>query len=231
MVNGKVLQLNMALTEALISEYKDLVRIVAGNKHKIYPMVPRDDIEQELWMWFIKHPNKTIEWRQLDIKESTRLFVRSLHNAASRFCQYEKARSVGYEVADVAFYQRVVVEELLPSVLNNDWSQEVSFDINSDRRTVAPNEGGNLMAMQADISRAFDMLKEHHQNVLIQWNLSGKNSKELATIIQAPNEKAARMKVTRAIDALIDHLGGHKPYYESDYKSIKIVDEMQKEAE
>jgi len=230
MANGKV-QLNMAITEALISEYNDLVRIVASTKHKEYPMVPRDDIEQELWVWFLKHPNKTTEWRQLDIKESTKLFTRSLHNAASRFCQYEKARSVGYEISDVSYYQRAVVEELLPSVLNNDWSQEITFDMNSDRKTLAPNEGGNLMAMQADISRAFDMLNERHQNVLIQWNISGKNSKELAVAIGSASEKAARMRVTRAIDALIQNLGGPRPYYEADYKNVKIVDKTQKEAE
>lgn len=230
MANGKV-QLNMAITEALISEYSDLVRIIASTKHKEYPMVPRDDIEQELWIWFLKHPHKTSEWRALDIKESTKLFTRSLHNAASRFCQYEKARSVGYEITDVFFYQRQVVEELLPSVLNNDWTQEITFDMNSDRKALAPNEGGNLMAMQSDISRAFDMLKEHHQNILIQWNLSGKNSKELAIVLKAPNEKAARMRVTRAIDALIQNLGGHKPYYEADYKAVKIVDKTEKEAD
>lgn len=194
-------------------------------------MVSRDDIEQELWMWFITHPHKTFEWRQLDIKESTKLFTRSLHNAASRYCQNEKARSVGYEVSDVAYYQRAVVEELLPSVLLGDWSQEVTFDINSERAAKAPNEGGNLMAMQADISRAFERLKEHHQNILIQWNTVGKNSKDLAAVLGSPSEKAARMRVTRAIDALIQNLGGHKPYYESDYKSIKIVDKTQKEAD
>lgn len=230
MENGKV-QLNMAITEALISEYKDLVRIISATKHKEYPMVSRDDIEQELWMWFITHPNKTSEWRQLDIKESTKLFTRSLHNAASRYCQHEKARSVGYEISDIAYYQRAVIEELLPSVLSGDWSQEITFDINSERASKAPNEGGNLMAMQADISRAFEGLKENHQNILIQWNMVGKNSKDLATVLGSSNEKAARMRVTRAIDALIQNLGGHKPYYEFDYKNIKIVDKTQKEAE
>jgi DNA-directed RNA polymerase specialized sigma24 family protein len=87
----------------------------------------------------------------------------------------------------------------------------------SDRHTQAPNEGGGLMAMQADISKAFEMLPEAQQNVLYQWHLHNRNSKDLAKVMNA-NEKTARMRVTRAIDAIINKLGGRMPFYESDFK-------------
>ena len=148
-------------------------------------------------------------------KDSTKLFTRSLNNHANRFCQYEKARSIGYEVVDLTFYQRNVVEQLLPSVLSGDWSQPIYFDMTSDRHTQAPNEGGSLMAMQADISSAFEKIAESHQNTLLQWYLHNRNSKDLAKIFQT-NEKTARMRVTRAIDAIIKKLGGHSFYTESD---------------
>jgi DNA-directed RNA polymerase specialized sigma24 family protein len=189
-------------------------------------MVPKEDIEQELWMWFVTHPVKTKEWGEMDKKEGTRLFVRSLNNHANRYCQYDKARSVGYEMVDLTFYQRSVVEQLLPSVISGDWNQPVYFDVTSDRHTQAPNEGGNLMAMQADISRAFEKLKEDQQNVLYLWYESGKDSKSLAKLINLPNEKAARMRVTRAIDAIIKKLGGYAPFRDSDYS----VSKTQKEA-
>lgn len=211
----------MKLTEETINEYRSLVKTVAASKHKEFPMVATDDIEQELWMWFITHPAKTKEWGELESKkDSTKLFTRSLNNHANRFCQYEKARSVGYEVVDLTFYQRSVVEQLLPSVLSGDWSQPIYFDMTSDRHTQAPNEGGNLMAMQADISRAFEHISETHQNVLLQWYLHNRNSKDLAKIFQT-NEKTARMRVTRAIDAIIKKLGGHSFYLESDKQAQK----------
>lgn len=211
----------MKLTEEIVKEYSSLVKTVAVNKHREFPMVATEDIEQELWIWFLKHPLKTKEWGEMESKkDATRLFVRSLNNAASRYCQYEKARSVGYEMVDLTFYQRSVVEQLLPSVLSGDWNQPVYFDMTSDRHTQAPNEGGNLMAMQADISRAFEMLPESQQNVLYQWHLHNRNSKDLAKAMNA-NEKTARMRVTRAIDAIINKLGGRMPYIESDYKKPK----------
>jgi DNA-directed RNA polymerase specialized sigma24 family protein len=208
----------MRMTEEIVNEYKSLVKTVAASKHKEFPMIPADDIEQELWMWFITHPAKTKEWGEMESKkESTKLFVRSLNNHANRYCQNEKAKTIGYEMVDLTFYQRSVVEQLLPSVLSGDWNQPVYFDMTSDRHTQAPNEGGNLMAMQADISRAFELISESHQNVLIQWYLSNRNSKDLAKIFDT-NEKTARMRVTRAIDSIINKLGGRAPYYEKDYK-------------
>jgi DNA-directed RNA polymerase specialized sigma24 family protein len=210
----------MKLTEETIKEYESLVKTVAYSKHRDFPMVAKEDIEQELWMWFITHPQKTKEWGEMDKKEGTRLFVRSLNNHASRYCQHEKARSAGYEMVDLTFYQRSVVEQLLPSVLSGDWNQPIYFDVTSDRHTQAPNEGGNLMAMQADISRAFEMIPESQQNILYQWHLYNRNSKDLAKVMNA-NEKTARMRVTRAIDAIINKLGGPSPRYESDYPKVK----------
>jgi RNA polymerase sigma factor (sigma-70 family) len=204
-----------------VEEYNDLVKSVANIKAKEYPMVPRQDIIQELWLWFAEHPNKLKEWHSLENKkDATKLFARALHNAASKYCQYEKARTSGYEVADVFFYKREIVEELLPLVLSDEWvTPNNEQDLNSDRGKKAPNEGGDLMALQADISKAFNQLKEDQQNILYLWYQSNRNSKDLSKLIQVPNERAARMRVTRAIDAMIRKLGGFAFYGDRDYKS------------
>jgi len=204
-----------------VEEYNNLVKSVANIKAKEYPMVPRQDIIQELWLWFVEHPKKLEEWHNLENqKDATKLFARSLHNAASKYCQYEKARTSGYEVADVFFYKREMVEELLPSVISEDWvSPNNDKDLNSDRGKKAPNEGGDLMALQADISKAFNQLKEEQQNILYLWYESGRNSKDLSKLIQVSNERAARMRVTRAIDSIIRKLGGFAFYNDRDYKS------------
>jgi DNA-directed RNA polymerase specialized sigma24 family protein len=211
-----------------VTEYESLVNSVSYAKSKEYPMVPVQDITQECWLWFVEHPKKTKEWHALENKkDSTRLFARALHNATSRYCQYEKARTSGYEVTDVFYYKRDIVEELLPSVLSGEFTQPENInDVNSDRSSRTPSEGGNIVAMQADISRAFEKLKEDQQNVLYMWYETGKDSKSLAKLINLPNEKAARMRVTRAIDAIIKKLGGYAPYRDSDYPVV----ETQKEA-
>lgn len=204
-----------------VEEYSDLVKSVANIKAREYPMVPRQDIVQELWLWFAEHPNKIKEWYALENqKDSTKLFARALHNAASKYCQYEKARTSGYEVTDVFFYKREIVEELLASVLSDEWIiPSNDKDLNGDRAKKAPNEGGDLLALQADISKAFSKLKEDQQNILYLWYQSGRNSKDLSKLIQIPNERAARMRVTRAIDSIIRKLGGFAFYNDRDYKS------------
>jgi RNA polymerase sigma factor (sigma-70 family) len=204
-----------------VEEYSNLVKSVANIKAREYPMVPRQDIVQELWLWFAEHPNKIKEWHALENqKDSTKLFARALHNAASKYCQYEKARTSGYEVTDVFFYKREIVEELLASVLSDEWIiPSNDKDLNGDRAKKAPNEGGDLLALQADISKAFSKLKEDQQNILYLWYQSGRNSKDLSKLIQIPNERAARMRVTRAIDSIIRKLGGFAFYNDRDYKS------------
>jgi RNA polymerase sigma factor (sigma-70 family) len=201
-----------------ITEYNALVKNVSYSKHKDYPMVPQEDIIQELWLWFLEHPNKVDEWSKMDDQKLATKFVnRSLHNRAHDFCQKEKARTVGYELADLSYYHRDVVEELLPSILSDDWSQPVFSDVNGDRKTFAPSEGGNLMAMQADVSYAFERISPHHQEILLQWYLNGRNSKDLGVALGL-TDKNARMKVTRAIDAIIKKLGGRIPRPDKDYK-------------
>ena len=205
-----------------ITEYSALVANVSYSKHKDYPMVPREDITQELWLWFLEHPNKVEEWHNLnDQKLATKLVNRSLHNRAHDFCQKEKARTLGYEVTDLSYYHRDVVEELLPSILSDDWTQPVFSDVNGDRKTYAPSEGGNLMTMQADVSSAFEKISKHHQEILMQWYINGRNSKDLAKALDI-TDKNARMRVTRAIDAIIRKLGGKRPYLDRDIKKKEV---------
>lgn len=202
-----------------VQEYKDLVRIVAGIKHKEYPMVQTDDITQELWLWFAEHPNKVKEWHSLeDQKVAVKLFARALHNAASKYCQYEKARTSGYEISDVFYYKRDIVEELLPGVISGNLVEPENInDLNSGRAAKTPSEGNNLLAMQVDISMAFNKIKPEQQDILKQWYFSNRNSKDLAKELNT-NEKTARMRVLRAIDAIIRKLGGPTPYGDRDYR-------------
>lgn len=204
-----------------VKEYESMVHTIALQKHREFPMVPKDDIVQELWLWFITHPNKLEEWHNLESKkESTKLFARALHNASRKFCVAEKAKTKGYEISDLFYYRRDIVEELLPSVLAGDLQVTNTADYNSgNRSTFAPSEGGNLLAMQADISRAFSRLREEQQNILYLWYYNNRNSKELGVALQI-NEKTARMKVLRAIDSLIRKLGGKAPYPDRDTKNV-----------
>jgi hypothetical protein len=49
-------------------------------------MLERDDIAQELWVWFVTHP-KYKEWSTYEQKDKDNLIAKSLRNAALKYCE------------------------------------------------------------------------------------------------------------------------------------------------
>lgn len=208
----------MKLDQNLIEEYNYLVTRIANDYNRKYKMVSRDDIKQELWLWFVEHPHKVKQWTEMeDKKETTKLFARSLRNAAHDYCQKEKAQSAGFNIEDNFYYQRDMVEVLLPSVITGDWTVSSSADLNSGISTSkAPAEGGNWMVYLIDIDNAFKKIPTHYQNVLnLRYgdNLLGN---DLAEILQCSTD-AARKRVDKALRKLIQELGGFRPFRDYDH--------------
>jgi DNA-directed RNA polymerase specialized sigma24 family protein len=95
-------------------KYDQLVAHIAYEFSRKFHMVDADDVRQELWIWFLEHPNKVKTWEALDGKQSIKLIARSLRNAAKDYCQKQKAQAVGYRVEDNYYYDRELIEALLP---------------------------------------------------------------------------------------------------------------------
>ena len=72
-------------------KYDQLVAHIAYEFGRKYHMIDADDVRQELWIWFLEHPNKVKTWEALDGKQSVKLIARSLRNAAKDYCQKQKA--------------------------------------------------------------------------------------------------------------------------------------------
>jgi hypothetical protein len=73
-------------------------------------MIDRQDISQELWLWFATRPNKLRDWYDnFESKDRDKLVAKSLRNAALKFCTKEKAKSAGYEVTDNFYYQPQII--------------------------------------------------------------------------------------------------------------------------
>ena len=201
-----------------ITEYESVVKTLAAEYHRKYSMVEKDDIAQTLWIWFVTHPQKYKEWSQLEQKDRDKLIAKSLRNAAITFCEREKSRKVGYELTDLYYYDSSVIEIFLPSIIGESYEIPAKIkDLNFKFSKGEPsNDGNNWLALRSDIANAFYKLTEAKQNVLrakygaenIEWSQLGT---ELST-----SPDGARMKVQRAINSLIKHLGGFRPYYDED---------------
>jgi RNA polymerase sigma factor (sigma-70 family) len=179
-----------------------------------------------MWLWFASHPNKIREWTKLeDKKQATKLFARSLRNAASDYCQKEKSAQEGYSFDDNFFYTKGLVENILPYMIKSESDEDMDLEATLDLvmqdlgltrgSSSAAAEHGNYLAFFTDIKSAFYRLPEDKQNVLRLRYTDDLTYTQLADLINQ-SSNTARMKTERALNHLIRILGGIKPYIEND---------------
>lgn len=202
----------MVVTE----NYAGIVGAIAYEYSRKFHMCDADDIRQELWIWFLEHPNKVKTWEELDTKQSIKLIARSLRNAAKDYCQKEKARASGYKVDDNYYYDREVVEVLLPAVLRKDRTAPSMTDLGFTKAKKVASEGGNWFAMMADIERSLARLTHEQLTIIYLRFGDGCDNVTLAKELDV-TEDAARMRVNRAVNNLLNFLGGSRPRKERDY--------------
>jgi len=189
---------------------------VSAEYHKKYEMVELDDIKQSLYQWFLEHPNKLNEWEAIGPKDAKNLIYRSLRNQALDYCQKWKAKSIGYEVSDLFYYEPVVVEALLPAVLRGEFSVMPILNLGKTGRPPAPSEGGNMMAMMVEIDKAYSKLNKDDKVVLFYKYAESLDYGDIAKEMELGSEDAARMRHNRAIKKLITRIGGFRPFSDKD---------------
>jgi hypothetical protein len=217
------------VSQEFITEYDYLVASLSVEYHRKYPMVETPDIQQVLWLWFVTHPVKLTEWSALEQKDREKLIAKSLRNAAIKYCEREKARTVGYELLDLYYYDATVIEAFLPSIIAESYEIPSKIkDLNYKfSKSEGSSDGNNWLVLRSDIANAFFKLTEAKQNVLrirfstdsAEWSLIAKDLKT--------TPDGARMKVQRAINSLIRNLGGWRPYTDEDVSQAEQDDESE----
>jgi hypothetical protein len=211
-----------------ISEYSSVVKQLSSEYARRYSMLERDDIAQELWVWFVGHPRKYKEWLELQQKDRDKLIAKSLRNAALKYCEKEKARKVGYDTSDLYYYDVSVVEAFLPSIIAGTYAIPTSIqDLNAKFGSGNLADGNNWLALRSDIAAAFGKLSDAKQNVLrLRFSIDSPDWSRLSKDMDSTPD-GARMKVQRAINSLTKNLGGWRPYQEDDVVETKEeVDEQ-----
>jgi DNA-directed RNA polymerase specialized sigma24 family protein len=193
-------------------------------------MVEASDIRQELWVWFLSHPNKVKAWESIDEKQSIKLIARSLKNAAKDFCQKEKAKRVGYHVEDNYYYDRQVLEILLPAVLRGDSTAPSMVDLGFTSTRKVASEGGNWFAMMSDIDKAMKKLPDEQFNIIYLRFGDGVDNSGVASELGISDD-AARMRINRAMNALLNLLGGKRPRRERDYTEDEVTNYDKRDSE
>ena len=150
-----------------------------------------------------------------------KLIAKSLRNAAKDYCQKQKAHAVGYRVEDNYYYDKELVEVLLPAVIRKDLNAPALNDLGHSSTKKVASEGGNWFAMVADIDAALDKLTLEQKSIIFLRFGDGCDNKTFAKETGI-SEDAARMRVNRAINNLVNKLGGKRPRKEADYDNGEL---------
>jgi DNA-directed RNA polymerase specialized sigma24 family protein len=174
----------------------------------------------------MEHPNKLDEWEAKGEKDAKNLIYRSLRNQALDYCQKWKAKSVGYDTADLYYYTSEVIEALLPAVLRSEYNTAHKLNIGRVGRPSAPAEGGNLVAMMIEIDYVYWKLGKEDRRILFMRHAESLDFKEIANFLSLGSEDAARMRHKRAVNRMIRKLGGFKPFpdYDTEDKEEETED-------
>jgi len=202
------------------------VDAVAVEYSRKFDMVEIEDLRQSLYQWFMEHPNKLDEWEAKGEKDAKNLIYRSLRNQALDYCQKWKAKSVGYDTADLYYYTSEVIEALLPAVLRSEYNTAHKLNIGRVGRPSAPAEGGNLVAMMIEIDYVYWKLGKEDRRILFMRHAESLDFKEIANFLSLGSEDAARMRHKRAVNRMIRKLGGFKPFpdYDTEDKEEETED-------
>jgi len=198
-----------------IQKWDYIVDAVASEYHLKFK-IDIKDIRQNLYQWFVEHPNKLNTWEAIGEKDAKNLIYRSLRNQALDYCQAWKAKTGGYETSDLFFYQADMIEALLPSVLRGEINLAHKLNLGGTARPSAPSEGGNLMAMMVEIDAGFWKLGKEDRKLLFLRYSENMDFQGIADEMKLPSEDTARMRNKRTIRKLINKIGGFKPYRDED---------------
>lgn len=208
-------------------QYSLMVNRIASEYAKKFFMVDKQDVAQELWLWFMSHPVKTEEWMNMDSqKDADKLFAKSLRNAALDYCLNEKAKSGGYSPDDNFWYTKDFIKMLIPAVLSDDWTKLENIMTSEGKTVKSYAESGDWMAYAADIKSAFDQLNETEQNLVFLFyaqDVDGQSLHEQAGE-DKPTARATMMQASRALNKMVRKLGGFAPFKDDD--EIEVTNDL-----
>lgn len=191
-----------------------LIRPLAAKYAGRFRMVDRDDIAQEMRVWWLRNQRRIK--KLIDDERQDKIYD-DLRQVSRRYCERQKAQTAGYEVGDLHWYDAGVVRELLPMVWDTSLlTQDQAPDDGARPRNRKPaNEGGNLMAMVSDCSRAVAQVDlDEYAMLWLQFGPMKYSNQDLAVYLDT-SLAAAKMRVQRALNRLVDLLGGDSPFHTS----------------
>lgn len=188
-------------------------------KYKGY--VDFNDVQQELYLWLFQNYEKAESWRESrEEAHAQSTLIRALRNAGERYCRNEKAEQSGFHTDDEFFYSIPMVSDLLQLHFDDDWMLPSGLELTRTTGGTPAREGGNLMAMVADVGRAYGALPLPDRTLLRE--IYNNDDKGVADAIATKSLdwdcslSAANSRIRRVVGRLRAQLGGAAPWRKDD---------------
>ena len=185
------------------------------------PYVDKDDVVQECYSWYLSrvaHLDGLLnEENVLQRTINEKRIAWQMKRHCERYARKEKAARSGYKPSDEAFYETIVLAQLLPhviaSIIDNTVLEQAQNLINDGRprKQSAPAEGGNLLATLIDIKKAYLKLDVVDKDILIKRYHENLTLQELASYLECAVSTADR-RCQNSLRKLQNNLGGDSPY-------------------
>ena len=159
--------------------------------------VDLDDLQQEGYLWVLANQEKVDGWLD-EGRDGFALLQHAIYQHLHKYTMKERYRKDGTEPGDYYNYRVVVIADLLPDVFN----EEPSFGHSSSdlgtmiRSSKQPSEGGDRMAMIADIKAGDTIFHNGHLKTVCGCNI--KRDAFLGTSLFGDTYMGGRAMVSKA---------------------------------
>lgn len=175
-----------------------------------------EDVQQECYLWLFKNYHKATAWREkYEERHAERTLMKALRNAGERYCREEKAQKEGYSTDDEYFYSIPMVADLLQLSFDPEWMLPNGIEMTAPSNKRPPSEGGNLVALVADVTRVYAKLPRHDRALLARAYGHGVRTADVIAELSLEwgcSQSAANSRLRRVVGRLRAALGGPSPY-------------------
>lgn len=207
------------VTEIPESIHAAVASVARQLRSRYRDFVEYEDVQQELYIWYIKNHRKVAAWEEEHHEKSVaRLVNRSLRNAGEKYCRKQKAEMSGYEPDDEFFYSIPMVADMLQLYFDPDWMEPAAIQLGTVSSGKPAEEGWNLQAMVADVGKCYEQMPTADQHLLREvygGEVPVRDAIAWLALEWECTPNAADHRIRRVLGRLRAKLGGPRPYPEA----------------
>ena len=206
------------LDERVERSIHTVARSVA-TRHRGY--VEYEDLKQEAYLWILSSAERVNKILDTDSKS---YLNKSIDRVMTRYAMKQRVARDGTEHSDYFHYTETVIVELMPEALDGpDAADSSPSDLNGKIRSNKPvNEGGDRLAMVADVQRGYQSLDEYDKHIIHTKFADGGMTDEMIAATMGVPQQTLNYHLHRAIKRMVSTLGG-QPVEWDDTKGRKAV--------